>query len=619
MPTPPRYTFLSHAGRILNSGQARALLLTGNLHDLFHVDDGGRAATHELPEGEPRKPPGSYVPLVDFLRHHWHLPGKVLLVYELNGPIRFTADGDRERLKEAWLRWRTGRDTDQLAVDRMLGGQKFDREVDRLTGAFDENLQKAIGNPTVAFELLRQLCLCSRFVVEGRQALEEDLIVLVEAADLALPEGQIPSLSDADRRRLAICQDWFSDPGFLEARDSVVLLAESRSLIHHRVSRLPQVLDVEIPSPDAGARRHFLDWFEQRHGTEVPMWGTADELAELTAGLSIHALDQLLKGAAHGDTTLERDHVVAKVEDFVQSQLGDDVIEFKKPAHDLDDVVGFVGLKDFLRRELIPRFQTSGPAALPGAAVAGPIGSGKTFVFEAVASELDMVVLVLKNLRSQWFGQTDVIFERLKRVLEALSKVVIFVDEADTQFGGVGPNAHSTERRLTGKIQQMMSDPKLRGRVFWLLMTARIHLLSPDIRRPGRVGDLILPVLDPEGEDRRSFLRWVAGSVLDEPSDEQIDRLDAVTPGYSAAAFAALRSQVKARRALADEPLDFDAVLDVVRDLLPADIGATRRYQTLQALMNCTRRSLLPAPDVTDAERAAWAAELRDLEARGVG
>ena len=63
--------------------------------------------------------------------------------------------------------------------------------------------------------------------------------------------------------------------------------------------------------------------------------------------------------------------------------------------------------------------------------------------------------------------------------------------------GGVGAGTHDTERRLTGKIQAMMSDPKLRGRVVWLLMTARIHMLSPDIRRPGRVGDLIIPILDP--------------------------------------------------------------------------------------------------------------------------
>ncbi len=177
-------------------------------------------------------------------------------------------------------------------------------------------------------------------------------------------------------------------------------------------------------------------------------------------------------------------------------------------------MVGFTRLKQFLREEFIPRIRSSGPDALAGAAVAGPIGGGKTFIFEAAATALDMPVLVLKNIRSQWFGQTDVIFERLRRVLLALEKVLIFVDEADTQFGGVGQDTHETERRLTGKIQQMMSDPVLRGRVVWLLMTARIHLLSPDIRRPGRVGDLIIPVLDPEGEDRMEFLRWVLKAAL---------------------------------------------------------------------------------------------------------
>ncbi|MCG8462275.1 MAG: ATP-binding protein, partial [Holophagales bacterium] len=255
----------------------------------------------------------------------------------------------------------------------------------------------------------------------------------------------------------------------------------------------------------------------------------------------------------------------------------------------------------------------------PGAAVAGPIGSGKTFIFEAVAAELDMVVLVLKNLRSQWFGQTDVVFERLRRVLEALSRVVIFVDEADTQFGGIGQGTHATERRLTGKIQQMMSDPRLRGKVFWLLMTARIHQLSPDIRRPGRVGDLIIPVLDPVGDDRLDFVRWVWGGAGHRtPAEEAVAALDAATPGYSAAAFAALRSRLKAEAHLRGEALDTAALLEIVRDQLPADISDTRRYQTLQALLNCTRRSLLPDPGIDEEDRRAWARELRQLEARGI-
>ncbi len=117
------------------------------------------------------------------------------------------------------------------------------------------------------------------------------------------------------------------------------------------------------------------------------------------------------------------------VQHYIQGQLGEDVVEFKKPSHRLDQVVGFAQLKRFLVDKMIPRLKSKGEAALPGAAVAGPIGSGKTFIFEALAAELDLPVLVLKSIRSQWFGQTDVIFERLA-----------------TRLGSVGEGRHFCRR-----------------------------------------------------------------------------------------------------------------------------------------------------------------------------
>ena len=71
---------------------------------------------------------------------------------------------------------------------------------------------------------------------------------------------------------------------------------------------------------------------------------------------------------------------------------------------------------------------------------------------------------------------------------------------------------------------------------------------------------------------------------------------------------------LKALRVLSGKPLEMADVSDAVHDQLPADIGLARRYQTLQALINCTRRSLLPDPDGDDEQRAAWARELDSLE-----
>ena len=598
--------FLKTAGRILNAGQARSLILTGNIHDLFRLQTGQT---------------DQYVPLVNLLTSLWNVPDRIVIVYELNGPIRFMQKQDREKVRDAWLNWRVGLDSNALAVEIMLASSKAQAELETMSKTFDTNLNAAVGNPTVALELLRQLCLCSRTSLGGKPVMKENLIVIIEAADMVIPQGEISRLSDADRHKVSICQDWFSDPGFMNGDDSVVLLSESRALINRRIASLPQVIEVNVPSPDQEEREEFIAWFEQQipETSQLRLWSTREQLARFAAGLSIHALMQMLKGACHENRLLTLHDVIDKVQDYIQSQLGEDIVEFKKPAHTLENVIGFTRLKEFLMEELIPRFRSTGPDALPGAAVCGPIGSGKTFIFEAVASELDMVVLVLKNIRSQWFGQTDVIFERLRRVLDALAKVLIFVDEADTQFGGVGLETHSTERRLTGKIQAMMSDPRLRGRVIWLLMTARIHLLSPDIRRPGRVGDLIIPVLDPQNEDRDAFIRWtVESSVAEELSEHQIGKVDRSMAGFSAASFASLRSELKASVSIKGQKLTFDEMMEIIDDHLAPAIGEVRRYQTLQALMNCTRRSLLPEDLSAEKERQKWESEIRELETKGI-
>ncbi|MBI2047171.1 ATP-binding protein, partial [Candidatus Pacearchaeota archaeon] len=431
------------------------------------------------------------------------------------------------------------------------------------------------------------------------------------------------------RYRIGAFQNWFSDPKFMNGRDSVIMTAESKSLVSRVVANLPQIIEVEIPSPNQEARKHFISWFngQQPGGKKIQLWGTEDELAKSTAALSIHALMQLLKGSCYevcyeGKKFLEQKDVIIKVQDFIKSQLGgkdEDIVEFEKPTDITpDDVVGYRNLKKFFAEELIPWFNKTGRNALSGIGVCGPIGSGKTFQFKAVASVLGRVVLVLKNFRSMWFGESDVKLERLKRILYALDKALVFVDEADTAFGGVSKETHETERRLTGKIQAMMSDNSLRGKVVWLLMTARIHLLSPDMRRPGRL-DMIIPILDPEGEDRTDFLKWVLGAAFPDYKEEDIKALDEFTKGYSAASFDVIRRRLigKAEEAK-DKKLAIEQIKKIINNYVQPAIGDTRRYQTLQALINCTEKSLLPSPDTYDDDRKKWEAEIRLLEAKGI-
>lgn len=596
----PHYTFRTEAGLLINSGTSRSIVLSGNIHDLFFVGDGEQ---------------GDYIPLVKFLTRSWDIPGFILIVYELNGPLRFLRTSAREQMRTAFNLWR------QAASPERNGRTGYEKSYPPSEDVFERYLDDAIGSPTLALELLRQFCLISRTTNHlGEKLLAEKLLIIIEATDMLLPEGEIRSLSQADRHRVSIVQDWISDSEFMKATDTVLFVTESKSLVNSRIMRLPQVISVEIPSPPMEARRHFISWFNRTQkpaGKTLNLWGTQAQLAMLTAGLSLQALRQLLAAACYSGEKLRPEAVIEKVSEFIQAQLGEDVVEFKKPAHTLKDIVGNQNLVEFLKTRLIPRITSTGTDAISGLSVCGPIGSGKTFIFEGLAGELDIPVLVLKNIRSMWFGQTDVIFERLRRLLMALVKVLIFVDEADTQFGDVGRDAHSTERRLTGKIQAMMSDPQLRGNITWLLMTARIYNLSPDLRREGRVGDIVIPVLDPSGADREAFLRWTLANVFSQTlPDAALQLLLEHTEGYSAASFASLRADLEATKNLKGE-LTVDDIVDVVTDRILPNIGPIRRYQILQAFVNCTRKSLLPG-DYSPEIRESWLRQIAELEAMGV-
>ena len=168
-----------------------------------------------------------------------------------------------------------------------------------------------------------------------------------------------------------------------------------------------------------------------------------------------------------------------------------------------------------------------------------------------------------------------------------------------------------------------MSDPQLRGNITWLLMTARIYNLSPDLRREGRVGDMVVPVLDPRGEDREAFLRWTIAKVSSSRlSEEETERLLEVTEDYSAASFASLRSDLEAASLLktnsqTTDELTVDEIIAVAEDRILPNIGPIRQYQTLQALLNCTRKSLLPG-DYSPEIRDSWVKQIAQLEAIGV-
>ncbi len=570
----PKYDFLLETGRVLNSLESSTIVLTGNVHDHFYVSK-----------------TDNYVPLVDFMKESMSLSTNVIVTYKITGKIKFQNERDLKSFAGAWEYWR----------------YETEFEDDFMTLC-----QRTAGNVTYALELLRQMCLCSNAVdANGLPVFEKKLLIIIEAVETIVPSGPVSHLNDSERMRLQICLDWFKDPAFMETSDAVILIAESKGMINPVIARLPHVIEIGVPSPDTEQRFHFIEWFNKRQDRKQKLKPSRKKknLSQLTTGLSILALRRLLKSTVHKGGMIQEEAVNREVKRFIERELGD-IVEFKVPAHKLTDVVGCHVIKKYVQDKVIPRFTSTEKDCLPGATICGPIGSGKTFFWEAVAAESGMIVLVLRQLRDKWFGESDVRLERLRRILYTFVNVLVFIDEADTQFSNLGEGEiHATEKRIQAGLLTMMSDPQLRGKVKWLLLTARIDRLSHDMLRPGRPGSLIIPMLDPHGKDRESFACWAVTPVLEKKPDKQTmtEILD-LTKGYFAAMFSELRSELLAEAK--GKTLTLPAVKSIIQDIVHPAIGKTREYQSLCAKIYCNRRSLLPSKET----REDWQSRLKELK-----
>lgn len=605
---PPKYDFFDQTADIRNSGQSSSIVLTGDILDCFYV---------------PEK--NDFVPLSDFLESEWiGIEGLVVVTYKPKSQIRFSRERDIELVKEAWLKIRMSEiekkvqdSIPKLKVgDLAVAEEKIKQKKEKIKADFDRWLERTGESSTIAVEFLRQLCFISRHS-SGTGLSKKNLVIIIEAADMIFPKGEISRLFESDRTSIAICRNLLSDPEFVNGNDAVVFLCESREELNQEISSLPQLREVQVSSPGLEHRLHFIQWFckKQPENKKPKFWSDEKALAEMAAGLSIHALMQLLKECVFTGKTLQSGDVVLKLQDFIKNHIGD-MVEFLVVPYTSKDIVGNTKLKQFLYSKFVKRLKIVGDGCINAVIVAGPNGSGKTFVFSAVIGELGIPVIILKNFRDMYFGQSDIKVIRLELLLRALHKAAVFVDEADAAFGGLGRDVHETERRLTSRFQMMMSDRRLRGHISWILMTARVHLLPADIRRAQRGGDMIIPVLDPEGDDLKQFVEWTIKKVCENPDEQFIQKFVEKTKGFSAADFALLRDDLIAEASDKEaNKLTNEQILVVFEDRLPADISTERRIQTLHALLNCTSCSLLPEGTGDPYEaREKWREELLELE-----
>ena len=263
---------------------------------------------------------------------------------------------------------------------------------------------------------------------------------------------------------------------------------------------------IEVPLPDEHERGAFIQGLVGRVPLSEFSDFASDELAKLTAGISLADLNVLVESARQGGKRLDA-AVFRSLKKRLLERQCHGLLEFIEPKWTLDAVVGHEAAKARLREDAALLKRGALDSLPMGYLLCGPVGTGKSFLAQCLSGEIGVPCVILKNFRSKYVGETEGNLEHVLSVLRAMGPVVVVVDEADAALGSREQEGDSgTSSRVFAMIAAQMGDTKYRGRILWMLLTARPDLLPIDLKRQGRA-EIHIPLFYPTDDDEIRQMR----------------------------------------------------------------------------------------------------------------
>ena len=316
--------------------------------------------------------------------------------------------------------------------------------------------------------------------------------VIVRGADQLLPadgngfeHGSLTSL----------VREWGSGTPFTQIPFASLLIADNLNDLEPLIAFAPQASLVRVPLPSIPELQAALDLLEKQFPRTIPAGTDMPALAAAMTGVSVSTLEQLTKLRAHSKQVLQSSDLAVLKKEMVEHDAPG-LVEFVESRRTLDDYHGQDALKQWLRQD-VALWNANDLKALPmGYLLCGPIGTGKTYLVECLAGEAGVPVVKLKNFRDKWIGSSEGNLEKIFRLIRALGRCIVFIDEADQTLGRreSGSGDSGLSGRLYSMIAQEMSDTSNRGKVVWVLASSRPDLIEVDLKRPGRI-DFKVPIL----------------------------------------------------------------------------------------------------------------------------
>jgi ATP-dependent 26S proteasome regulatory subunit len=239
---------------------------------------------------------------------------------------------------------------------------------------------------------------------------------------------------------------------------------------------------------------------------------TINDIALSFKGLNEFQIKQILNLAYQDGGCIDKEDkllILKEKEQFIKKSGMLEIIRFTET---IDDIGGLENLKEWLARKEkvfknLDKAIKAGVDVPKGIMIIGMPGCGKSLTAKATASlfQIPLVRLDVGRLLGKYVGESEENMRTALKLAEAISPCVLWIDEIEKAFSGVGSSGGSSDvtTRLFGQFLTWMQEKE--NTVFIVATANDISKLPPEFLRKGRFDELFFVDL-PNGEERRKIL-----------------------------------------------------------------------------------------------------------------
>jgi SpoVK/Ycf46/Vps4 family AAA+-type ATPase len=275
-------------------------------------------------------------------------------------------------------------------------------------------------------------------------------------------------------------------------------------------------------------------------------------------------------------------------------------LEFYSSDERLTNVGGLEILKEWLRKRVRAFSDEARAFGLPepkGILLVGVQGCGKSLVAKSVSNSwrLPLLRLDVGRLFSSLVGSSEENLRNAIKVAESIAPVVLWVDEIEKGFSGVGSSNMSdagTAARVFGSFITWLQEKK--APVFVIATANLVNQLPPELVRKGRFDEIYFVDL-PSASERAEIWRIHLVKRNRDPAQFDLHSLAMASDGLSGAeieqaVIAGLYEAFDRNR-----PLGMADLLDVLQDTVPL---SQMMEEEIAALRAWARQRARPASDI---------------------